>query len=176
MLDVGAHAAGSTDLDHEFGDHFSTDPSEDRSILFPRYVSKVAKYLARTEAAGTGPRTIRGSAGLPVREETFAGDTLSLFGIERTNVTEEREARGEMYDFAAEARQEQSIRSRKARAAAAAALDAGDDDAYEAALDELTPQQRRQFFRDLETAPRERIRRQVPRTRRDEFDDLFPER
>lgn len=170
-IDVFKHATGSTDLDHEMEDHASIGGPH--SAILPRYLEKTVAYAKRMAAHGTDDRPMRGRAGQRVRETSAAADTASLFGLETTANSEARDQRSDAYEFVQESRQEQTVVSRRAKRSASEALDRGDYAEADQFLNGLTGTQRRTFLRERNENPIDRLRRQVPRARREEFDQQF---
>jgi len=164
-LDVIDHAVGAPD--HDFEEHMEIGGTEDR--VFPRYINKGAAILNRSGEA----RPIVGRKGQQLREVSEDEDLLSLFGIETTNRAETRKQESEMYEFAQESRRESGIDSRQARRKAGLAIAQDDNEAAGEAMRALSRRQQSDFLRDRKRSPLERARRQVPLSRRAEFDERF---
>ena len=169
-IDIGQHLFGAAD--HDFEEHAEIGGTEDK--LTPGYLNKVASAASRFNEHGLGDRNIIGRKGQVLRSVSALEDLGSLLGIETTNRAEARKEESAMYDFATEAKRDESVRSRRIRREAGERLEAGDRAGASRALKALSERQRREFKKERLRTARERARRLVPLRRREEFDDQFP--
>jgi diguanylate cyclase (GGDEF)-like protein len=148
----------------------------------PRWPVKLYREVQDWVRYGAGRHPEFSAAGEPTGAHTGIEGLLRLFGLgtlptgllPAAGVTsgesaELREARR----FAAAAQARQTAESREARRRATQALEAGDLEGALAALERLSPAQRREYFRRRAMGPAEVARRRVPRAYREEFGEQF---
>ena len=109
-----------------------------------------------------------------MRSVSAAEDLGSLLGVETTNRSAARKEESAMYEFATDAKRDESVRSRRIRREAGERLEAGDRAGANRALRALSQRQRNEFKKERLRTAQERARRLVPLRRRKEFDEQFP--
>jgi uncharacterized protein YjeT (DUF2065 family) len=164
---------GTALADHEASEH--ADPASTENSLFPVYPVKVARLAGRMYDHGMADRDIVNRTGRKARTITAKEDLLGLLSYTPAARAAEREKESEQYGFAATARQEETIASRKTRRQAGEQMAAGNRDAALTTLRDkgFTRAQIKEFLREYDRTPTERARRATPKRRRDEFDRTF---
>lgn len=170
VLDLGQHLFGSPD--HDFEEHAEIGGTEDK--VTPGYLNKLVSAGDRFSAKGLDDRNIIGRKGQVLRSVSAAEDLGSLLGVETTNRSAARKEESAMYEFATDAKRDESVRSRRIRREAGERLEAGDRAGANRALRALSQRQRNEFKKERLRTAQERARRLVPLRRRKEFDEQFP--
>ena len=173
--DVIKHATGTAT--HPFIGTPGTDFLEGdvATLAFGRYPVKALTKIGEVSREGLGKHEPESETDTRVPHTGFE-DLESLVGLKSTAMTSATKAARDASRFREKAIQETRESSREKRRALDRAIRDGNQSERLRIEREMTPAQKREFYRRRKQTPYERRREQIPRNRREEFDERFRER
>lgn len=141
-------------------------------LIFGRYPTKVAQKATEFAREGFGEHKGLRPSG-EADPHPAAEDIADLLGVRSTRVTENRRRQAEAGAAVQRSRRQREDTGAEARRQATIAVQRGDTDGFMAALQQMSPGQRRAFVRNLGRSRMELLERQLPRAERPAFREQF---
>jgi diguanylate cyclase (GGDEF)-like protein len=172
LSDIKGHITGESD--HPLSE--DVNPFSLNSKLWPRYGTKAVKELRDFYRYGFGPHPEFDVGGSPRGEHSAYTGGLSLLGLETWERTKANWGREAAFKFSREAQQLRTRQSREYRRDLRDALESGDWDEAMEAMQNMTPDQLRYFYRQNRKTPYQQMLERIPKKDRAEFERQFRER
>lgn len=174
VADIYQHATGNADHSVK-EDIVGGDGSG--GVLVPRYIRQAFDTARHFTGYGVDPKTgefiDRNAKGQERRRRTPLEALGELVGIKTRGRDAETERNTKAYEFLNERKQEASLHRRGVQRDLADAIDSGDNDRVAELMRGMTPRQRRDMRRAVGQTKWQRLRAQVPKALRREFDQQF---